>query len=180
MVIINKSRSVAGASFTRMHQIGALALIVMTFFLTRIYDQSLSSSSYLSTLSLTNSKQSEVALSSDGAASWPVRGYGADLSLKIYVYEEDEIDGVKELMRGRDRQIVADSCLKGQWGTQVKIHRLLLKSKFRTLRKEQADLFFVPSYVKCTRMMGGLNDKEINQTYVKVLNQMPYFHRSGG
>lgn len=34
---------------------------------------------------------------------------------------------------------------------------------------EEADLFFVPSYVKCVRMMGGLNDKEINQTYVKVI-----------
>lgn len=28
--------------------------------------------------------------------------------------------------------------------------------------------------------MGGLNDKEINQTYVKVLSQMPYFRLSGG
>lgn len=51
---------------------------------------------------------------------------------------------------------------------QVKIHQLMLKSKFRTLKKEEADLFFVPSYVKCVRMNGGLNDKEINQTYVKV------------
>lgn len=46
---------------------------------------------------------------------------------------------------------------------------MLLQSKFRTRRKEEADLFFVPSYVKCVRMMGGLNDKEINQTYVKVV-----------
>lgn len=45
---------------------------------------------------------------------------------------------------------------------------LLLKSKFRTMNKEDADLFFVPAYAKCVRMMGGLNDKEINQTYVKV------------
>lgn len=46
---------------------------------------------------------------------------------------------------------------------------MLLQSRFRTRRKEEADLFFVPSYVKCVRMMGGLNDKEINQTYVKVV-----------
>lgn len=26
----------------------------------------------------------------------------------------------------------------------------------------------MPAYVKCVRMMGGLNDKEINYTYVKV------------
>ena len=51
---------------------------------------------------------------------------------------------------------------------QVKIHRLLLQSRFRTRKKEEANLFFVPAYVKCVRMMGGLNDKEINSTYVKV------------
>lgn len=83
-------------------------------------------------------------------------------------------------MYGRDGAIDSRSCLKGQWGTQVKIHRLLQESRFRTRRKEEADLFFVPTYTKCVRMLGGLNDKEINQTYVKVLSQMPYFRRSGG
>lgn len=43
-----------------------------------------------------------------------------------------------------------------------------MESKFRTSKKDDADLFFVPAYVKCVRMLGGLNDKEINQTYVKV------------
>lgn len=112
--------------------------------------------------------------------SWPDLGYGSQLSLKIYVYDEHEIDGLKDLMYGRDGKISVDSCLKGQWGTQVKIHKLLLQSRFRTRKKEEADLFFVPAYVKCVRVMGGLNDKEINQTYVKVLSQMPYFRRSGG
>ncbi|KAJ0085646.1 hypothetical protein Patl1_08160 [Pistacia atlantica] len=115
-----------------------------------------------------------------GSLSWPQRGYGSQLSLKIYIYDENEIDGLKSLLYGRDGTISADSCVKGQWGTQVKIHRLLLQSRFRTRKKEEADLFFVPAYVKCVRMMGGLNDKEINQTYVKVLSQMPYFRRSGG
>ncbi|KAI3933787.1 hypothetical protein MKW92_038029 [Papaver armeniacum] len=92
---------------------------------------------------------------------------GNQLSLKIYVYEENEIDGLKELMYGRDGQITVDSCFKGQGGTQVKIHQMLLKSRFRTLKKEEADLFFVPTYVKCVRMMGGLTVKEINSTYVK-------------
>ncbi|KAG9440021.1 hypothetical protein H6P81_020186 [Aristolochia fimbriata] len=178
MASINKSRSLAGPTFTRTHHLSALALVVITFFLTRIYDQAFSGCP--SAVSTTNHKQSEVVISGNGAASWPVRGYGTELSLKIYVYEEDEIDGLKELMRGRDGKIAADSCLKGQWGSQVKIHRLFLKSKFRTSRKQEADLFFVPSYVKCARMMGGLNDKEINMTYVKVLSQMPYFRRSGG
>ncbi|KAL0351573.1 UNVERIFIED_CONTAM: putative glucuronosyltransferase [Sesamum calycinum] len=83
-------------------------------------------------------------------------------------------------MYGREGKISSEACVKGQWGTQVKIHRLLLQSTYRTRNKEEADLFFVPSYVKCVRMMGGLNDKEINQTYVKVLSQMPYFRLSGG
>ncbi|TKY45597.1 arabinosyltransferase ARAD1 [Spatholobus suberectus] len=104
----------------------------------------------------------------------------SQLSLKIYVYEPDEINGLEELMRGRDGKISEEACLKGQWGTQVKIHKLLLQSKQRTRKKEEADLFFVPSYVKCARMMGGLNDKEINHTYVKVISQMPYFRLSGG
>lgn len=96
------------------------------------------------------------------------------------MYDENEIEGLKLLLYGRDGKISADACVKGQWGGQVKIHRLLLQSRFRTRKKEEADLFFVPSYVKCVRMMGGLNDKEINQTYVKVLSQMPYFRLSGG
>ncbi|MBA0765042.1 hypothetical protein Gotri_014303, partial [Gossypium trilobum] len=94
--------------------------------------------------------------------------------------DENEIDGLKDLLYGRDGSISSNACLKGQWGSQVKIHRLLLESRFRTRKKEEADLFFVPAYVKCVRMLGGLNDKEINQTYVKVLSQMPYFRRSGG
>ncbi|KAK7851039.1 putative arabinosyltransferase arad1 [Quercus suber] len=72
--------------------------------------------------------------------------------------------------------VSSPSCME----EMVKIHKLLLKSRYRTTKKEEADLFFVPAYVKCVRMMGGLNDKEINHTYVKVLSQMPYFRRSGG
>ncbi|XP_050230356.1 probable beta-1,4-xylosyltransferase IRX10 [Mercurialis annua] len=155
-------------SCTRTHQVGALLLITATFFLTRLFDQSQSIS--------------ETLINGDGSGSftWPQRGYGTHLSLKIYIYEETEIDGLTELLHGRDGKITADACVKGQWGTQVKIHRLLSNSRFRTRKKEEADLFFVPSYVKCVRMFGGLNDKEINQTYVKVLSQMPYFRRSGG
>ncbi|KAB5568513.1 hypothetical protein DKX38_002306 [Salix brachista] len=164
---------------TRAHQIGALLLIATTFFLTRLFDQSFSTCPP-SSLNHDHSSPNVVHVSDGGSLSWPQRGYGSHLSLKIYVYEEDEIDGLKELLRGRDGKISADACLKGQWGTQVKIHRLLLESRLRTRKKEEADLFFVPAYVKCVRMMGGLNDKEINHTYVKVLSQMPYFRRSGG
>ncbi|KAF9687120.1 hypothetical protein SADUNF_Sadunf02G0060700 [Salix dunnii] len=164
---------------TRAHQIGALLLIATTFFLTRVFDQSFSTCPP-SSLNHDHSSPNVVHVSDGGSLSWPQRGYGPHLSLKIYVYEEDEIDGLKELLRGRDGKISADACLKGQWGTQVKIHGLLLKSRLRTRKKEEADLFFVPAYAKCVRMMGGLNDKEINHTYVKVLSQMPYFRRSGG
>ncbi|THG02000.1 hypothetical protein TEA_002566 [Camellia sinensis var. sinensis] len=145
---------------TRTHQITALALVAATFFLTRLFDQ----------YSPAPCNHSSAAFSTDGGGgsiSWPHRGYGSHLSLKIYVYDELEIDGLMPLLYGRDGNISPDSCLKGQWGTQVKIHRMLLQSRFRTRKKEEADLFFVPSYVKCVRMMGGLNDKEINQTYVK-------------
>ncbi|KAJ6405436.1 hypothetical protein OIU84_013405 [Salix udensis] len=153
---------------TRAHQIGALLLIATTFFLTRLFDQSFSTCPP-SSLNHDHSSPNVVHVSDGGSLSWPQRGYGSHLSLKLYVYEEDEIDGLKELLRGRDGKISADACLKGQWGTQVKIHRLLLESRLRTRKKEEADLFFVPAYVKCVRMMGGLNDKEINHTYVKVL-----------
>ncbi|KAK7383312.1 hypothetical protein VNO78_28986 [Psophocarpus tetragonolobus] len=75
----------------------------------------------------------------------------AVLSIKIYVYQLDEINGLKS------------SSTEGK----VKIHKLLLESK-----QLEADLFFVPSYVKCARMLGGLNDKEINHTYVKVIHSL--------
>ncbi|CAK7346843.1 unnamed protein product [Dovyalis caffra] len=164
---------------TRIHQIGALLLVATTFFLTRLFDHSFSTC-YPSSLNHDHTSQNVVHVSDGGSLSWPQRGYGSYLSLKIYVYEEDEIDGLKELLRGREEKISADACVKGQWGTQVKIHRLLLESRFRTRNKEEADLFFVPAYVKCVRMMGGLSDKEINNTYVKVLSQLPYFRLSGG
>ncbi|KAJ7959235.1 Exostosin family protein [Quillaja saponaria] len=159
---------------TRTHQIASVFLVVSTFFFTRLFDHSfapcnLSADQFRTSQDLTQ-----------GPVSWPERGYGSLLSLKIYVYDEEEIDGLKALMYGRDGKITANACLKGQWGTQVKIHKLLLQSRFRTGKKEDADLFFVPSYVKCVRMMGGLTDKEINQIYVKVLTQMPYFRLSGG
>ncbi|KAG5525202.1 hypothetical protein RHGRI_031770 [Rhododendron griersonianum] len=158
------------APCTRTHQIGALTLVAATFFLTRLFDHPSSSCNPYSLSTVVDG----------GPASWPERGYGSHLSLKIYVYDELEIDGLRTLMYGRDGKISPDECVKGQWGTQVKIHRMLLKSRFRTTKKGEADLFFVPSYVKCVRTMGGLSDKEINQTYVKVLSQMPYFRLSGG
>ncbi|EEF36251.1 probable beta-1,4-xylosyltransferase IRX10 [Ricinus communis] len=173
---ITNSRSrmlISHGQCSRTHQIGALLLIVSTFFLTRLVDQSFSTCTSYDVASQSQSHAQTLVHLING-------GYGTHPSMKIYVYEEKEIDGLKELLRGRDGKISADTCVKGQWGTQVKIHRLLQNSRYRTRKKEEADLFFVPAYVKCVRMLGGLNDKEINLTYVKVLSQMPYFRRSGG
>nr|CAB3474850.1 unnamed protein product [Digitaria exilis] len=149
---------------SRVHQVGALLLVTATFLLTRLFDRLL--------LDASSPSSSSFHLN-------PARPTQS-VDLRIYVYAEDEIQGLRALLRGRDGTVAAATCLKGQWGTQVKIHQLLLKSRFRTFNKDQANLFFVPSYVKCVRMTGALNDKEINQTYVKVLSQMPYFRRSGG
>ncbi|KAK3032426.1 hypothetical protein RJ639_037153 [Escallonia herrerae] len=176
--ISNKARIFGphhGPLCTRTYQIGALALVVVTFFLTRLFDSCTYSSS--SSGNRLYGSVNDAALFAGGG--WPLRGYGTHLSLRIYVYEEREIDGLRELMYGLDRKIPAEACVKGQWGTQVKIHRMLLQSSFRTRKKEEADLFFVPTYVKCVRMMGGLSDKKINQTYVKkALAQSVLFLKS--
>ncbi|XP_015697732.1 probable glucuronosyltransferase Os03g0107900 [Oryza brachyantha] len=158
-------------SCTRAHQAAGLLLVAATFFLTRLLDRG--------PLSLSLSAPPPRCAGAAALYSpWPQPQRQRDL--RIYVYAEDEVDGLRALLRGRDDDVPAATCLKGQWGTQVKIHQLLLRSRFRTLDKDEADLFFVPAYVKCVRMVGALNDKEINQTYVKVIGQMPYFRRSGG
>ncbi|CAK9881041.1 unnamed protein product [Sphagnum jensenii] len=74
---------------------------------------------------------------------------------------------LQELLGGRDNSINFTSCAKSQWGTEVKIYKLLLESSFRTFEKEKADFFFVPAYVECVHMMGGLIDTEISDIYSK-------------
>ncbi|KAL8139525.1 hypothetical protein V2J09_005546 [Rumex salicifolius] len=186
----NKSRSPAhlhqSILCTRTHQIAALALVATTFFLTRFFDRTFFAPSspfqnFSPAVGHNSVRLGAVSFDSAGLISWPERGFGSRLDLKIYVYDENEIDGLKSLLYGRDGKISANYCVKGQWGTQVvKIHRLLLASRFRTMNKEEADLFFVPTYVKCVRMKGGLTDKEINHAYIQVLSQMKYFRLSGG
>ncbi|XP_007019373.2 PREDICTED: probable glucuronosyltransferase GUT1 [Theobroma cacao] len=171
-----------GTPCTNTHQIGALLLIVATLFINRLWDHLPSALHNNSQCSIFNQDRSHRKLAhfNGGYPSWPERGYGSHLSLKIYVYDENEIDGLKPLMYGKEGVVDVDICYQGQWGTQVKIHRLLLSSRFRTRKKEEADFFFVPAYVKCVHMLEGLTEEEINQTYVEVLSQMPYFRRSGG
>lgn len=160
----------------------ALALILLTFTCTRLVDEALSPCDRRA-VDHSTAKYTSYGTLNDvfgPRTSWPVQGYGTELTLRIYIYEDWEARGLKELMSGRDHKIDANSCVNGQWGTQVKIHQLLLNSKFRTLNKDEAQLFLVPTYVKCVRMKGGLNDKEINHTFVQILQQLPYFRRSGG
>ncbi|KAL4284354.1 hypothetical protein GQ457_16G021560 [Hibiscus cannabinus] len=172
-----------GAHCTNTHQVGALLLIVATLLVARLFDH-LPSALHSNGSQFNLQDRSPRKLSrfngGRGYLSWPQRGYGSHLSLKIYVYDENEIEVLKPLMYGKEGNVDVDICYLGQWGTQVKIHRLLLKSRFRTRDKDEADFFFVPAYVKCVHMLEGLTEEEINQTYVEALRQMPYFRRSGG
>lgn len=113
-------------AFTRAHQIGALCLVAVTFILTRAFDRlscPLSSSSNSFAAISSSSSAPSLVDGSSGALNWPLIGFGPSLDLKIYVYDEGEIDGLRELMRGRDGKISEDACAKGQWGTQVLLSR---------------------------------------------------------
>ncbi|XBI75922.1 hypothetical protein VPH35_069225 [Triticum aestivum] len=94
---------------TPAHQAGALLLVAVTFLLTR----------------LLSAPPPHPPFPTPG----PRLSAAAD-HLRVYVYAEDEVDGLRELLRGRDGAVSAATCLKGQWGTQVKIHQLLLRSRF--------------------------------------------------
>lgn len=117
---------------TRTHQIGSLLLVLTTFFLTRLLDRSFSTTfDHVSISSGSSRAISFTATTGSVSVSWPERGYGSHLSLKIYVYDENEIEGLKPLMYGKDGRITAEACLKGQWGTQV--HFSLSISKLNQL-----------------------------------------------
>ena len=106
---------------TRTHQIGALMLVVTTFFFTRLFDRSSfpPCDPRISAADLVRTSSKPLPFTDGGDLSWPQRGYGPHLDLKIYVYDENEVDGLKALMYGRDGRITPKDCLKGQWGTQV-------------------------------------------------------------
>lgn len=105
---------------TRTHHIGALILVVTTFFVTRILDRQ-----FLPCIRPSQDLLHRTSHGQDeggGDLPWPRHGYGDYLHLKIYVYDDHEIDGLKALMYGRDGTISPKACLKGQWGTQVFIY----------------------------------------------------------
>lgn len=102
---------------SRRHQIGALLLVATTVFLTKLLDRSSLPCSF--TVDPIATSRSSVHVTNGGELLWPHRGYGPVVDIKIYVYDEHEIDGLKALMYGRDGAIDSSSCLKGQWGTQV-------------------------------------------------------------
>lgn len=131
----------SGTPCTRTHQIGALLLVAATFFLTRVFDQSVSpcANTSLSVNNYDRTSQIVERLSPGaygGPFSWPQRGYGSDLSIKIYVYDQNEIDGLKDLMYGRDGNVKTNACLKGQWGTQVISNFTDILFKFHVNSKE--------------------------------------------
>lgn len=121
----NRFGTPTSTACTRTHQIGALALVVTTFFLTRVFLQSFSATPSSSVANASHYSSFEtgnddvVVQHLRGSFAWPQRGFGTHLSLKIYVYDENEIDGLKLLLYGRDGKISQEACLKGQWGTQV-------------------------------------------------------------
>ena len=106
---------------TRTHQIGALVLITATFFFTRLFDQSFPPSpcNLNHDHSLQNVNLHVTKSNGGGQLLWPEQGYGSHLSLNIYVYDENKIDGLKDLLYGRDGTVSTNACLKGQWGSQV-------------------------------------------------------------
>lgn len=186
-----KSRTSLGAGFFRPLEIlGAAVLVILTYSCTRLVLEvprqtcqcELNSQSLLPRGGRSvNGEDRSVVEVLGQQLRWPERGYGAHLRLQIYVYDVEEIQGLRELVSGRDHSIASSACAKGQWGTQVKVHKLLMESRIRTLNKSQADFFFVPAYVKCVRIFPrGLNEQEVNEHFLKILKQMPYFHRSGG
>jgi hypothetical protein len=90
---------------TRTHQIGALFLVAATFFFTRLLDAPCSISSTAS------SQRKFLRLQTS-----------QEVLIKIYVYDANEIDGLNDLLKGRDGKIAPEACLKGQWGSQVISH----------------------------------------------------------
>lgn len=86
---------------TRAHQAAALLLVAATFLLTRLLSTS-PSLPYSTTITPLPEP----------------RDYGADL--RIYVYSEDEIDGLRSLLHGHHNTVHTATCLKGQWGTQAR------------------------------------------------------------
>lgn len=114
-----------GVHCTNTHQVAALLLIVATLILTRLFDKGNNSQ-----CSIFNNLQQQYGSSrkisrfnGGGHLSWPQRGYGSHLSLKIYVYDENEVEVLKPLMYGKEGNVDVDICYLGQWGTQV-IHHL--------------------------------------------------------
>lgn len=88
---------------TRTHQIGSLLLITATFFFTRLLNAPCNLSTDVARASHYNFQNSQQL----------------SLNLKIYVYDEHEIDGLHQLLHGMNGKITPEACLKGQWGTQV-------------------------------------------------------------
>ncbi|KAK7383313.1 hypothetical protein VNO78_28988 [Psophocarpus tetragonolobus] len=128
---------------TRTHQIGPLILVATTFFFIRFL--------VLCTLS-THVSQPQPP----------------QISINIYVYQPDEINGLKELLYGRDRN------LKGHWGTHSGYQSNAL---FLLIWRPQSHLCF-PQEVILGTESGQLhelavNDKDKKEKWRKELVSHP-------
>ena len=92
--------------------------------------------------------------------------------LKIYVYDEEEVPELKKLTIG------AMFCGRGQWGMETQIHDFFRASSLRTLDPEEADFFFVPGYAICMLEGNVWTMAQIDDIYIKLVRELPYFKRS--
>lgn len=103
---------------TQTHWISALLLVFATHLVTRVLDQVPAPAN--TTGFNQPGRSSEGDLQFDGGfPAWPQKGYGSHIDIKIYVYDENEIEGLKPLMYGKEGVIDVGICYQGQWGTQV-------------------------------------------------------------
>lgn len=98
---------------------------------------------------------------------------GAKKQPMIFVYDR-ETPEVRELSQG------AAFCGKGQWGMEVHIHEWLLASAHTTKDPDEADFFFVPGYSICMFEGGFISYPNLDETYKRLVQGLPYFSRNNG
>jgi hypothetical protein len=97
--------------------------------------------------------------------------------LKIYVYELDPIFNEKIVQR-------RPWCAKEAFGTEIYIHKRLLKSRYRTMNPEEANMFFVPVYSACIVYRNFRNFKAyryiVKKSIESVQRNYPFWNRTRG
>ncbi|GAB2228565.1 hypothetical protein Droror1_Dr00022685 [Drosera rotundifolia] len=107
------------------HHLRSILLVTVTFILTHllVWISIGSFPSYWCPFAARNHGSPElIQFGGDDESRFWMRD-GSGLDLRVYVYDEDEIEGLRRLLYGnnsRDDRISTESCAKGQWGSQVK------------------------------------------------------------